>query len=36
VTLRVVLPPQPDEELKRFAQAWGPAHPYNPRRGMAE
>ncbi|MBK1698732.1 DnaJ C-terminal domain-containing protein [Rhodovibrio salinarum] len=31
VKLQVVLPDQPDDELKKFVQKWGQKHPYNPR-----
>ncbi|HZT19641.1 MAG TPA: DnaJ C-terminal domain-containing protein, partial [Dongiaceae bacterium] len=31
VTLRVVLPDQPDAELKEFIERWSQAHPYDPR-----
>jgi DnaJ-class molecular chaperone len=31
VKLQVVLPDQPDDELKKFVQSWGQKHPYNPR-----
>lgn len=31
VTLKVVLPSPPDEELTRFVAAWAPAHPYRVR-----
>lgn len=37
VTLKVVLPDEPDEELKAFLAKWSPAHPYDVRgrEGMA-
>ena len=31
VKLQVVLPDQPDDELKKFVQKWGQKNPYNPR-----
>jgi DnaJ-class molecular chaperone len=31
VTLKVVLPETPDDELRRFVAEWAPAHSYNPR-----
>jgi DnaJ-class molecular chaperone len=31
VKLQVVLPEQPDDELKKFVRRWGEKHPYNPR-----
>ncbi len=31
VTMRVVLPDQPDEELKSFIERWGAQHRYDPR-----
>ena len=31
VTMRIVLPEQPDEELKDFARRWGAEHDYDPR-----
>lgn len=33
VTTRIVLPEQPDEELKSFAERWAPPGGYDPRRG---
>jgi DnaJ-class molecular chaperone len=33
VTLKVMLPEKPDEELRRFVSGWAGAHPYDPRRG---
>lgn len=33
VTLKVVLPTPPDEDLKRFLDSWSKLHPYNPREG---
>lgn len=37
VTLKVVLPDKPDDELREFLRTWGPAHPYDVRskEGMA-
>lgn len=37
VALRLVLPDQPDPELKAFVEKWAPGHPYDPRAraGMA-
>ncbi|MCP5373200.1 MAG: J domain-containing protein [Hyphomicrobiales bacterium] len=35
VTLRVVLPDRPDDELKDFLRRWGDKHPYAPRGGKA-
>jgi DnaJ-class molecular chaperone len=37
VTLKVVLPEEPDEELKAFLEGWAPAHDYDVRgkAGMA-
>ncbi len=32
VKLKVVLPDEPDEELKAFVRDWGRKHPYDPRR----
>jgi len=32
VTLKVVLPPEADDELRSFIEGWAPNHPYNPRR----
>lgn len=34
VTLRVVLPDVPDDELKTFMEKWGADHAYDPRAGM--
>ena len=34
VELKVVLPPNVDEELADFVAAWAPKHPYDPRRGL--
>ncbi|MGE0256745.1 MAG: DnaJ C-terminal domain-containing protein [Alphaproteobacteria bacterium] len=34
VTLKVVLPERPDEELKQFLAGWQARHPYDPRAGM--
>lgn len=34
VTLKVVLPTEPDDELREFVARWGPEHPYNPRQSM--
>ena len=34
VTLRVVLPETPDDELKTFMEKWGTDHAYDPRAGM--
>jgi len=34
VTLRVVLPETPDDELKSFMEKWGTDHAYDPRAGM--
>ena len=31
VTLKVVLPPSPDDELVRFVEEWSPKHPYRVR-----
>lgn len=31
VRLRVVLPDEPDEELRQFLERWGPKHAYDPR-----
>jgi DnaJ-class molecular chaperone len=31
VTLKVVLPPSPDDELGRFVEEWSPKHPYRVR-----
>ena len=32
VTLKVVLPSEADDELRRFIEGWAASHPYNPRR----
>ncbi|HLF59358.1 MAG TPA: DnaJ C-terminal domain-containing protein [Alphaproteobacteria bacterium] len=32
VALKIVLPPEIDEQLSGFVEEWAPAHPYNPRR----
>ncbi len=34
VTLKIVLPDQPDEELAAFLERWETENPYNPRAGM--
>jgi DnaJ-class molecular chaperone len=34
VTLKVVLPAEPEPELVRFLETWKPEHPQEPRRGM--
>ncbi len=34
VTLEVVLPDEPDEQLSDFIESWAPDHPYNPRSKM--
>lgn len=34
VTLKVVLPKEPEPELARFLESWKPEHPQDPRRGM--
>lgn len=34
VTLKVILPDKPDEELVAFVERWENEHPYNPRAGM--
>ena len=34
VTLRVVLPKQPDDQLKEFMESWGKEHDYDPRQDM--
>lgn len=34
VTLQVRLPDIQDEELRKFAEAWGASHAYNPRAGL--
>jgi len=34
VTLRVVLPDMPDDELKTFMEKWGADHQYDPRAGL--
>ena len=34
VSLKVVLPEQPDAELEKLVEGWQEAHPYNPRKGM--
>ena len=34
VTLKIVLPDAPDEELAKFLREWAPKHGYDPRRGM--
>jgi DnaJ-class molecular chaperone len=34
VTLKVVLPDQPDDELAEFLERWETEHPYNPRTGL--
>ncbi len=34
VTLRVMLPPEPDDELAAFLEAWSKTHPYDVRRTM--
>jgi DnaJ-class molecular chaperone len=36
VELRVVLPDEPDTELREFVEAWGESHPYDPRAEMGE
>lgn len=35
VTLKVVLPDKPDEELKKFLAGWQDRHPYDPRAGIS-
>jgi DnaJ-class molecular chaperone len=34
VTLKVVLPTEPDAELDTFLQEWAAKHPYDPRKGL--
>lgn len=34
VTLKVVLPPEPDEDLAAFLAQWEKEHPYSPRSGL--
>jgi DnaJ-class molecular chaperone len=34
VTLKLVLPAEPEPELARFLESWKPEHPQDPRRGM--